>query len=307
MPDCRRLEAAELGRALGLLLAVPGDGRPAGAGPVQDFRNYLRDSGVPWFGFQVSTGDQFSALFFSLILPGRTAVVMLPNPGELGIDEELQLDLTRTGLAALADRSLHYAQLLLEPEAAARRTLALAAGFRFLAPLRYLERDITYPWTDPPPPASAAWVPYGPASHADFAAVVAATYERSLDCPELTGIRPIEDVLAAHKAAGPFDPSLWELVRVGNQPAGCLLLSRVAQGAWLDVVYMGVVPSQRGRGVGELLLRRALVHCRRTGARRLTVVVDDRNAPARRLYERFGMRPLARRDAYWWRGGGTDG
>lgn len=274
---------------------------------MQDFRNYLRDSGVEWLGLHVSRGGRFRALFFSLMLPGRTAIVMLPNPGELGIDDELQLDLTRSGLTALADRSLHYAQLLLEPEAAARRTLALAAGFRFLGPLRYLERDVTYPWTDPPPPGSVVWVPYEPGSHAAFGAVVAATYERSLDCPELTGIRPIDDVLAAHKAAGPFDPTLWELARVDDQLAGCLLLSRVAQGVWLDVVYMGVVPSQRGRGVGELLLRRAVEHCRRTGARRLTVVVDDRNVPARRLYERFGMRRVAQRDAYWWRGSGADG
>lgn len=226
---------------------------------------------------------------------------MLPNPGELGIDRAAQRQLARAGLAGLATHSPHYAQLLLEPEAAAKRALADDVGFRFLAPLCYLERDATYPWVDPPEPLSANWFHYEPHIHADFAGVVAATYAESLDCPELTGIRPIEDALEAHKAAGPFDPALWELVQVDGQLAACLLLSRVSDGEGLDVVYMGVVPSWRGRGVGELLLRRALVQCRARGARRLTAVVDERNGPARRLYERFRMTASARRDAYWYR------
>jgi ribosomal protein S18 acetylase RimI-like enzyme len=128
-----------------------------------------------------------------------------------------------------------------------------------------------------------------------------ATYNDSLDCPELTGLRPIEDILAGHRAAGQFDPRLWELFLVDDEPAGCLLLAPLHTAPSLEVVYMGVVPEHRGRGVGDALLRRALQQCREHGARLLTLAVDGRNAPAKRLYERFGLKTVARRDAYLYR------
>ena len=61
---------------------------------------------------------------------------------------------------------------------------------------------------------------------------------------------------------------------------------------------MGVVAGRRRRGVGDLLLRRALQRCRESESRELTAVVDERNAPARQLYVRFGFMPIAAREAY---------
>lgn len=230
---------------------------------------------------------------------------MLPSPDLPGIVPDDQLRVTTAGLAALGSRRLHFAQVLLEPEAAAQRALVQQVGFRPLAPLLYLERDARYPWSDPPSPEEAEWVRYDAQSRALFADVVLATYQNSLDCPELTGLRPIDDILAAHQASGHFDPQLWEIARLNEpaaaQPAGCILLSRVHRGAMLEIVYMGVVPAWRRRGVGALLLRRALARCREADVRQLMVVVDDRNGPAKRLYERFAFKSVTRREAYLYR------
>jgi ribosomal protein S18 acetylase RimI-like enzyme len=124
------------------------------------------------------------------------------------------------------------------------------------------------------------------------------TYDGTLDCPELAGRRTAEEILAAHRASGVFDPSQWELVELDGYDAGCVLLQRVPGHDALEIAYMGVVPKSRGRGVGADLLRRALAKTRASGCARLKVVVDARNAPARGLYERFGFRAIARREAY---------
>ena len=292
---------ADLRPALAVLLAPPGDAKGGGQRQIAGFCDYLAQCPVRWEGLRCGRPQAPTGLFFALLLPGRTAIVMVACPGEHGIDADDQLLVTQAGLEALGEHSLHCAQSLLEPDAVAKRALLEQVGFARLAPLVYLERDATYPWVEPPQPGKAEWLRYGAHTHAEFAATVQATYEDSRDCPELTGLRPIDDILAAHQAGGRFDPALWELARIDGQPAACLLLSPLVRAPLLEVVYMGVVPAFRRRGIGRILLRRAFEQCRATGARQLTVVVDDRNEPAKRLYAQFGLQAVARRDAYLYR------
>ena len=298
MNPIKTLGPTELRAALPYLLTAPGSSPAAARDHVPAFCDYLTQGGVKWEGLRCGRLAAPSGLFVALLLPGRTAIVMIPTPGMFGIDAARQLVVTAAGLDRLAGQGLHFAQALLEPEATAKRVLLEHAGFRPLAPLDYLERDVSFPWAEPPRPDEVQWVRYSVQSQAEFAAVVLATYENSLDCPELTGLRPIEDILASHRASGQFDPALWDLARINGETAGCLLLSRVAQAPMVEIVYMGVVAAHRRRGVGKLLLRRALDQCRAIAARRLSVVVDNRNDPARQLYERFAFTPVARRDAY---------
>ncbi len=285
---------------LGVILAAPGSGERASAGQVSGFCEYLAHGPGQWEGLRCGPRRAPLAVFFALLLPGRTAIVMVPPPGELGIDPDEQLRVTRDGLARLCARDLYYAQALLESGATASAALLEQAGFRPLAVLDYLERDALHPWVDPPAPDEADWVHYTEDKHAQFAQTVLATYRESQDCPELTGLRPIDDILAGHKASGRFEPQLWELARLDGRAAGCLLLAPLTHAPMLEVVYMGVVPEFRRRGIGQLLLRRALGQCHATGARRLTVVVDERNEPAKRLYTRLALLPVARRKAYFY-------
>jgi mycothiol synthase len=289
---------ADLRSMLGIILAAPGANRRAPAHQVSGFCEYLKEGPAQWEGLCRGGVRAPLAVFFALRLPGRTAIVMVPSPGELGIDPDEQLAVTREGLARLSERNLHYAQALVEPGATALSALLEQAGFRKLARLNYLERDALHPWVDPPGVGDAEWVAYSQRTHDQFAQTVLATYRDSQDCPELTGLRPIDDILAGHMASGRFNPLLWELVRLGGRDAGCLLLAPLTHASVLEVVYMGVVPEFRRRGIGHLLLRRALGQCHAVGARRLTVVVDDRNAPAKRLYARLGLLPVARRLAF---------
>ena len=287
--------------AAAILLAAPGGGRRADHRQVRAFLEYVEQSPMRCEGLRSEANGCATGLFMALLLPGSTAIAMVPTPRELGIDEDAQRRVTAAGIEQLELTRPHYIQALLDPQATGQRDLLLGFGFRALAPLVYLERSAVHPWVDPPPADAGAWVAFHETTYARFAATLLATYEQSQDCPELTGLRPIDDVIAAHEASGRSGTKLWELLCVDGRDAGCLLLSQVPNVSAAEVVYMGVVPDFRRRGVATVLLRRALQRCRDNGIQRLTLVVDDRNEPAKRLYDRFGMRAVARRDAYLYR------
>jgi ribosomal protein S18 acetylase RimI-like enzyme len=60
----------------------------------------------------------------------------------------------------------------------------------------------------------------------------------------------------------------------------------------LNIHDLAVLPGQRGRGIGHALLAAAEADARGEGCCKLTLEVLEDNAPARRLYERFGFRDV---------------
>lgn len=68
----------------------------------------------------------------------------------------------------------------------------------------------------------------------------------------------------------------------------------VPQGAWFGIYCMAVAPRARRRGLGSAVLRALLARGGRQGARRAYLVVVERNAAARALYERHGFRVAGR-------------
>ena len=63
-------------------------------------------------------------------------------------------------------------------------------------------------------------------------------------------------------------------------------LTGVVQGWIMD---LGVLPEQRGKGVGLVLLKAAENHCREIGVPYLGLAVSSHNVRALRLYEQFGF------------------
>lgn len=304
MAEIVAITDATLPAALGPAMALDGSQHSGDRVHIQAMLRYLSRCRISWEGFQFRRHGRTTGVFFAMLPPGRTAVVLLACPGRKGVTDADQTAVTLEGMAALARRRLFYAQALLEPDDAARRSLLDRMRFEHLSRLQYLERDVLYPWTDPPASERAAWVDYGSQTHDRFAETIQDTYGQSLDCPRMNGLRPIEAVIEGHKSAGPFNPSLWQLVRVEGRDAGCILLAQLTHGPLLEVVYMGVRPQFRGQRIGDLLLRQALHLTRRSSASQLTLVVDERNEPARRVYDRFAFKQLTVRDAYLYQWGG---
>lgn len=224
-----------------------------------------------------------------MVSPGRT-MLMFGAPAKFaGSRTDAVVQTLDAACRQFTQRNVQLAQALLEPADELTINLYQAAGFRQMAELLYLQRTLRRTVTPPPLPDDCQLHSYSSQTHAGFAAATLGSYEQSLDCPPLNGVRGIEDILAGHQAAGEFDPADWFLLTIREKPAGVLLLSRTIPGDAMELVYLGLCPWARGRGLGGLLLRMAEARLSERKLVRLSLAVDAQNAPALRLYYRHGM------------------
>lgn len=66
-----------------------------------------------------------------------------------------------------------------------------------------------------------------------------------------------------------------------------------------ELVYLGVVPEARGRGIGRALLAQAIRDTAEMGLPQMGLAVDVANQPAVRLYEEAGFKEIRRRQAWF--------
>ncbi|MBK8915676.1 MAG: GNAT family N-acetyltransferase [Phycisphaerales bacterium] len=165
--------------------------------------------------------------------------------------------------------------------------------------LQYQQADLRRAMTPISSREGAHWISLEVAGDERFRNVIERTYEGTQDCPELAGFRSAADAYTGHVASRTAGPYCWELLELDGEVAGVVLVSSGETAGSAELVYCGVVEGQRGRGMGDLLVARAIERSRELKATRLVLAVDDRNAPALRLYARHGLTVLARREVYY--------
>ena len=96
-----------------------------------------------------------------------------------------------------------------------------------------------------------------------------------------------------------FDPALWWLARDGDRLVGFMLAFSEHAGdrvGWLET--LAVRPRWRRRGLGEALMRAAILELHTRGFRSVGLGVDGANGGAVRLYERLGFRVAYRWESW---------
>ena len=223
---------------------------------------------------------------------GRCATVLAPRMAEW--DEAVAGRLIRLAAAAAAEDGARFIQAVAEPEGRSPLACAIArAGMERLAVLAYLRRAVTEADARTPGPKGIVWKRWTAWRRRKFARTIARTYAGSLDCPAMAGLRTADDAIATHRAAGVFRAWAWHLAMEGGEAVGVVLTSEVEGRG--DLVYLGVVPEARGRGIGRSLVGQAIRDTARMGLPVLAVAVDTRNTPAVRLYARAGFKEVRRR------------
>jgi len=230
--------------------------------------------------------------------PGRMASVFIPSLPRFLKPPTAMVGLLTESARLARQRNIQILQGTLAPEATLEAGIYRRAGFQRLTRLIYMDSDLTQSIPSAPPAMEVTWETYDPTRHELFARVVRGTYEDSLDCVALNGVRDIEDILASHRAAGVFCAESWLVARVAGEPMGVILLSHLPERWAYEIVYMGVLPALRGRRFGATLLRRAVEVAREQAVNTLSLSVDAGNVPAQRLYRRFGFRETSRRDVW---------
>ena len=75
-----------------------------------------------------------------------------------------------------------------------------------------------------------------------FHDVLLRSYQETLDCPEVNGVRTMEEVVTGHRSQGRHAPSRWWLAWHEKTAAGVLLLTELEDVDGWDLSYVGVVP-----------------------------------------------------------------
>lgn len=298
--DVRQLPVAgpDYLRALALSLGVeePASGQPAHE--VADMLSHAERCACPIqlvFG-AYSDGKLLSAAS-AVEAPGGAALVFAPL-GARGHAMRAASACLGVLTEAARDRSVHLLQVLVDPESPDPTPILAPAGFRYLTRLLYLARHEQAAVPVFREACELDWVQYTADRTALFEEAIELTYAQSLDCPELTGLRSTADVLAGHRATGEFDPSTWWVAVRRDAPVGIMLLSGIPGRRALEIVYMGVAQASRGTGVADALVHRAVRVGGTMNANTLTLAVDQRNTPARRMYARWKFTQVMLRDAW---------
>jgi ribosomal protein S18 acetylase RimI-like enzyme len=274
---------------VGIILGM--GGRPAGSVQIIEFLRYATERNINLGEIWLAESDgKLAWAVLPMVSPGRTALLFTPAESVLlrAPADELTAHICRT----LANRDIHLAQVLIDPAKTEARNFFAHHGFVEMAELLYLNGHAPRSPKFPVLPPGMRLENYSPQSHHLFAAAITASYQNSLDCPGLMGMRDIEDVIAGHRATGEFEPTLWHALYENDIPLGVLLLSRIQSTDSLELVYLGLAPPARGRGLGDLLMQLAMWQVIKENRRRLSCAVDSINIPASKLYYRFGMSRL---------------
>jgi len=275
----------EMESAVRLILSPPGGW--ADHRQVAEFLSFALDRHIDVRETWVAESDgQIAWAVLPILSPGRTMLIFAPSVGRR---DEPAAGLIDAVCGHFTGRGIHLAQALLEPHDSEARGLFTSRQFAPMAELLYLNVMVRRPPPPPRMPQGLNWLEYSTETHPLFARAIGESYRDSLDCPGLNGLRDIEDVVAGHKATGQFDPSAWFVLVEGDLSLGALLLSGVPHTDAVELVYLGLTPAARGRGLGDLLMRQALWAVARMRRSRMTLAVDSINAPALKLYYRHGM------------------
>ena len=292
-----RIEPPRQVEAVRRLVAVGSSSDPANA---QRFMHYAKTNAIALNAMwsRIDRDDRIVQTVLVVVNAGRTAMIFASHPRSPQEVPSLG-KLIDHAVSHLSDQDVDLAQLLLEPDESLECQAALAGGFSQLATLTYLQRAISKRSLPPAAQFSddVAVEAYAEHLYDDFLAAVLASYEDTLDCPKLFGLRKPADILAGHRATGKFDPSLWTLLRVQGEPSGVVLLNPFPDQRTVELVYLGLAPVVRGRGLGRELLRHALRLLPSRRERTVTLAVDENNAPALRIYREAGFRAELRRVA----------
>jgi ribosomal protein S18 acetylase RimI-like enzyme len=204
------------------------------------------------------------------LLGGGLGLAWPPRAGSVEFEDSLAL----VALMWLRSRGVKACQAFADVDEVPAFAPLLRHGFRHVTQLIHMRREI-----GPLPPAESR-LTFTLADREHFARTLRATYTDSLDCRELNVVRAESDSPDFARAF-----VAWH----GAEAVGVLGLDDA------ELAYLGLIPSARGRGFGDELLRFAIETSEDAA---VSLSVDARNGPALRLYARHGFVEVARREAF---------
>jgi ribosomal protein S18 acetylase RimI-like enzyme len=215
--------------------------------------------------------------------------VFWPPQLEAGEDERTAYELTQAVISDLDETLVEMTQVFLSAPTAETVKVLWHVGFRHLADLMYMKCESSRFPLAAPEPFELEYVPYDGMQRGRLINLIGQTYEDTLDCTALEGVRNIDNVLNGYQGTGVYRPENWLFVRSGGEDVGVLLLADHPKGRHWELMYVALVPAARGRGWGRQITRYAQWLARGANVERIVVAVDASNSPAVAMYRDSGF------------------
>ncbi|RCS42205.1 GNAT family N-acetyltransferase [Bremerella cremea] len=273
-----------------LWLATGGRSRHVNRGRVTALLAAEKEGKVSFDGLVAATNrSRVIGAIWCLNQPGKIATIW--GPGLIsGVSDTLADQLIKRVLKFAQQAGNHLMQSLIGLENPNAGEHLARIGFRHVTRLDQLHAFPAEIAT-PPPSSLLTFLPCDDFRKPAFEQLVANTYEGSLDCPEIDGLRQIEDVLTGYHATSGHDTRHWYLVQLAGQTIGVVILAHHTANHQLELIYFGLLPPFRQRGLGKEVIRFLLHLARQIGCQSILTGVDERNTPAMALYHQFGFIP----------------
>jgi RimJ/RimL family protein N-acetyltransferase len=250
-------------------------------------------AGEPTSGLFVArnSDDRLCAAGLVQSLPGALGVLLPPR----GDSDDARHAVTATACEWLRERGAKVCQAFVTADDAADLASLERHGFRPVTQLASLRRAVGSPFDMPTP--SVRWRPWNAEPTREQLELLLATHQHTLDCPELNHARTAEEITAGFRPGTDARYTWWSALDETDRLIGVVQFDGGAADV-LEVSYLGLVPSARGRGLAGALIRFADRVAFTGGYRTLNVSVDVRNAPAMKLYARHGFIEYDRREVW---------
>ncbi|MHC4394541.1 MAG: GNAT family N-acetyltransferase [Planctomycetota bacterium] len=306
MFEVRSISNQEIDKALELLSCGSFSGSEELAAKVVSFREQAQRERYD-LARQLAVLDDNHIIYTCFVeaSPSRTVFILSDLPK---IDNPQKYDHQAQVIGSLAqwafDQGSNFVQIILEPDDHPRQKICSQMGFRQLTDLIYLHRAGSVQQANYAPPDNVSWLLYNKKNHTLFKRLIQQSLEYSLDSPELKNLRGTEDIINSLKAADRFDPAYWKALLCKDspkaEPVGVLVSAPTPQRDAIEIIYLGVVPQMRGKGLGKVLLNEVINCAEQIGVESLLVSVDCRNHPALKLYEKFDFKVLFHRTVLYY-------
>ncbi|HDY65452.1 MAG TPA: GNAT family N-acetyltransferase [Phycisphaerae bacterium] len=260
-------------------------------------RMFRATRGLPGGIWWVRDGRKIRAVAMVRCSKGRVGFLHHSPAAAKGVNCEALVELVRAITHKALTDGAFMLQSLLDENSPRDADILGEAGFEELAELLYMRRNL-YELPESPDFSRWSFRNYHQFKEEELVEVIRLTYQGTHDCPRLSGVRKLEDVIVSHKFTGRFSPQWWWVAYCKDRPAGCILVNRSGNGHSAEIAYMGVAPLFRGQQLGYTLLCWASNHIQTKNIGVLNLAVDARNTYAKDLYERFGFQETRRKRCF---------
>ena len=235
------------------------------------------------------------------VTTGRLAAVWPPSVMRSSRPDQVARVLAEAYLQRLQHWGIQVAQLLLSPWDRKQAEPLLKIGFRWITELDHFSRSLV-PGVSCSTERDRNCLRLVLSDEKDprFSSLLGQTYVGSRDCPELNEWRSLSDVLDDYATMATGGLSRWWLLVADDQPVGVALFISVPESTTAELVYFGLIPEARGKGLATAALRAIIDWATKEKFSAILLAVDRRNDPARTLYLREDFQFLDRDDVYLW-------